>query len=89
LPAEFALQQNYPNPFNPATTITFALPKDSRVKLTVFDLLGREVAVLVDRVKPAGVHTAEFNAAILPSGVYYYRVEAGEFTVTKKMLLVK
>ncbi len=89
LPAEFALLQNYPNPFNPSTEITYRLPASSQVKLSVYDLLGREAAILVDETQPAGEHTATFNAAHLSSGVYLYRLEAGNFTQTRRMLLVR
>ena len=88
-PSAFSLSQNYPNPFNPSTKISFALPKAGDVKLVVFDLLGREVATVVNEFKTAGNHTVDFNAASLASGVYFYRIEAGDFTATKKMLLLK
>ena len=89
LPTEFGLHQNYPNPFNPSTKITFALPKASRVTLTIVDALGRVQAVLLDGERPAGTYTAEWNAANLPSGIYFYRLQAGEFVETKKMVLMK
>jgi hypothetical protein len=89
IPKNFTLSQNYPNPFNPSTQITFSLPKASDVKLVVFDILGREVATLVNGFKQAGTHSIEFNASSLSSGVYFYRLESGTFTDTKKMLLLK
>ncbi|RPI18432.1 MAG: T9SS C-terminal target domain-containing protein [Ignavibacteriae bacterium] len=89
IPAEFSLSQNYPNPFNPSTVINFALPKTSNVKLTVFDALGRVVTTLVNETRKAGNHSVEFNASNLASGLYIYKIEAGDFTATKKMLLVK
>lgn len=89
LPGSFRLLHNYPNPFNPATTISYSLPKDSHVKLTIFDILGREVAVLVDDVKSAGNHNLRFDASHLPSGLYFYRVAAGAFRETHRMLLLK
>ncbi len=89
LPKEYKLSQNYPNPFNPTTTIEFALPKSSRATLKVFDLLGREVATLVDENLPAGVHKAEWNAGGISSGVYFYRLQAGEFSDTKKLILMR
>jgi hypothetical protein len=89
LPTEFRLHQNYPNPFNPSTKITFALPKTSHVVLTIVDALGRVQAVLVDGEKPAGTYTAEWNAANVPSGIYFYRLQAGQFVETKKMILLK
>ena len=89
LPAVYSLSQNYPNPFNPSTKISFALPKAGNVKLVVYDILGREVAVLVNEFRTSGNHSVEFNAGNLASGVYLYRIESGTFTDTKKMLLVK
>lgn len=89
IPNSYALQQNYPNPFNPTTNIKFSVPSTGLVKLTVFDVLGREVATLVNEVMPAGNYTSDFNAASLSSGVYFYSLESGDFKQTKKMLLVK
>jgi uncharacterized lipoprotein YddW (UPF0748 family) len=89
IPAEYALSQNYPNPFNPVTTILYALPEQSYVDLRVFDLLGRVVAVFVDEIKPAGVHSVDFNADNLPSGVYIFRIITSEYTASKRMMLVK
>lgn len=80
---------NHPNPFNPSTVITFSLPQWSFVRLRVFDLLGRVVAVLLEEQRPAGRHSARFDASSLPSGVYLYRLEAGSHTEAKKMLLLK
>jgi hypothetical protein len=85
----FRLQQNYPNPFNPTTTITYELPRTSHVSLTVYDMLGREVSVLVNEKKEAGVHEVEFNGSALASGVYLYRLTTGAFTQTRKMIVVK
>ncbi|KAB2921056.1 MAG: T9SS type A sorting domain-containing protein, partial [Bacteroidetes bacterium] len=89
LPATFALAQNFPNPFNPSTTIRFALPQATEVSLKVYNLLGQEVAVLVQGPKAAGVHAVTFNGAGLASGVYIYRIQAGTFQTVKKMMLVK
>lgn len=89
VPAVYALRQNYPNPFNPATKISFDLPEKSAVKLTVYDLLGRRVAVLAEGVTEAGTHEVEFDASALPSGLYFYRLDAGTFSDTKKMVLLK
>ncbi len=89
LPGEFALKQNYPNPFNPSTIISFQLPKDSKVKLQVFDMTGRKVTVLVDGEMPAGIHSKVFDAMNLASGMYIYRLEAQDFSQTKKLLLIK
>jgi hypothetical protein len=89
LPREYALGQNYPNPFNPATTISYELPEETRVTLTVFDLLGREVAVLVDEVQKPGVRSASWTATGAASGVYYYRLTAGGFTGVGRMMVLK
>jgi len=94
---EFSLEQNYPNPFNPSTTIRYSIPsviasgaKQSQlVTLTVYDLLGREVATLVNEEKPAGNYEVEFSSEGLTSGLYFYKLQAGSFTETKKMLLLK
>ncbi|KXK52302.1 MAG: fibronectin type III domain-containing protein [Chlorobi bacterium OLB5] len=89
IPNLYSLSQNYPNPFNPVTNIKFALPNTGLVKLVVFDILGREVSTLVNEVRTAGNYTVDFDASSLSSGVYFYRIESGNFTDTKKMLLVK
>jgi len=89
IPTEFSMSQNYPNPFNPATVINYQLSTDSKVKLVVYDLLGREIRNLVNEEKTAGKYTVNFFAADLPSGVYFYKLTAGSFTSTKKMMLVK
>jgi hypothetical protein len=89
LPQDFSLAQNYPNPFNPVTTIEFALPTYSQVRLSVFNVLGQEVAVLIDGFRSAGVHRVEFDAASNPSGIYFYRLEHAGGVETKKMTLLK
>ncbi|MFQ5606089.1 MAG: T9SS type A sorting domain-containing protein [bacterium] len=89
IPDAFTLQQNYPNPFNPSTTFAFTIPKDGKVKLTVFDLLGREVARVVDERLPAGSHSVQWQASNFPSGAYYYKLTAGEFTNARKLILLK
>ncbi len=89
LPKEFSLRQNYPNPFNPATTIEFSLPIDAQVQLTVFDILGREVTTLIDRKMEAGQHNVSFDASKYASGVYFYRLKAGDQIFKKKMMLLK
>lgn len=87
---KFTLEQNYPNPFNPTTLIRYQLAQDSHTRLTVFDVLGRQVAVLVDGFRPAGTHSVQFNAKQdLASGMYLYRIEADEYLSTRKMMLVK
>jgi photosystem II stability/assembly factor-like uncharacterized protein len=88
-PLAFALAQNYPNPFNPSTTIAFDLDKSAPVKLRVFDVTGREVAVLANQVFQAGTHKIVFTPNGLANGVYFYHIEAGEFTQTKKLILLK
>ncbi len=89
LPGTLSLEQNYPNPFNPETMISYRLSAAARVSLRVFDLLGREVAVLADGVLPAGTHTVAWNAAGHPSGIYFYRLETGLATETRKMAVVR
>jgi hypothetical protein len=89
LPVAYALHQNYPNPFNPNTTIKFDLPRTSHVRLTVFDILGREVSGLVNERRDPGVHQVIFDGSNLASGVYIYRLQAEDFVSTKKMLVVK
>ena len=85
----YTLSQNYPNPFNPSTQINFSIPKQTRVTLKVFNVLGQEVATLVDGVLTAGQHTATFQATQFASGVYFYSIKAGDFASTRKMMLVK
>ncbi len=89
LPHEIALDQNYPNPFNPATLIQYQLPQAARVTLTVYNLLGQEVRTLVDEVQKPGSYRARFDGTALASGLYFYRLRAGDFMQVKKMLLVK
>jgi hypothetical protein len=89
VPSGFSLYQNYPNPFNPATSIQFDLAVNSNVKLAVYDVLGKEVSVLVNQQLEAGTHNITFNASNLSSGIYFYRLEAGDFYDIKKMTLVK
>ena len=85
----YKLEQNYPNPFNPNTTIKYTIPSQSFVQLKVYDVLGNEVATLVDEEKSIGSYTVSFNALNIPSGVYFYSLTAGDFTQTKKMILMK
>jgi agmatine deiminase len=88
-PNEYELSQNYPNPFNPATIISYQLPVTSEVKLTVYDLLGKEIATLVNEVKSAGNYEVEFNAQNLSSGIYFYSIQAGMFSQSRKMILLQ
>jgi hypothetical protein len=95
--ARYIFSQNYPNPFNPVTKIKYSIPSvtlrqaqsDIRVTLKVYDILGREIAVLVNEEKPAGEYEVEFNAANLPSGIYFYQLKAGQYLETRKMVLLK
>ncbi len=89
VPTDYVVYQNYPNPFNPSTNIRFALPKESHVKLTVYDVTGREIVTLVNDNLNAGVHTVEWSAKDLASGMYLYRIEAGSFVKVNKMILLK
>ncbi|MHC1737085.1 MAG: T9SS type A sorting domain-containing protein [Ignavibacteriaceae bacterium] len=89
IPVQFGLSQNYPNPFNPTTTISYDLPANSMVSITVFDVLGRELETIVNELQQAGNHKVNFNGSNLSSGVYYYKINAGEFVSVKKMILIK
>ncbi len=89
LPTDFVLRQNYPNPFNPSTTISFSIPSSAFTSLKVYDILGNEVTTLLSEVKPAGEYTITFDAFTLTSGVYLYRLSAGNFSEMKKMILIK
>ena len=86
---DYVLCQNFPNPFNPSTTIKYELPKASQVSLTVYDVLGRGVSVLVNERTDAGVHEVKFGGSGLSSGVYFYRIQAGSFVQTRKLSLLK
>jgi hypothetical protein len=94
LPTEFALQQNYPNPFNPSTTVSYALPAASDVRIAVYNVLGEQVATLANGVQEAGFYTVQWNGVDshgqhVTSGVYFLTMRAGEFTAMKKMMMVK
>jgi hypothetical protein len=89
VPREYKLSQNYPNPFNPSTKIDYSIPVNGRVKVTVFNSLGQAVKVLVNQVQDAGSYALTFDGSNLSSGIYYYKIEAGSFADTKKMILVK
>jgi hypothetical protein len=88
-PESYTLYQNYPNPFNPATTIKYSIPTESFVNVKVYNLIGQEVAELVNEQQQIGNYEINFDAANLPSGIYFYSIKAGNFAETKKMLLVK
>ena len=89
LPAQYALYQNFPNPFNPSTVIRYQMPVNSRATLKVYDVLGREIATLVDGEQSAGTHSVTFNAAGISSGTYFYRFQAGTYSETKKITVLK
>ncbi len=89
IPASYKLEQNFPNPFNPSTTIKYSVHKEGLVKIILYDVLGREVTSLVNEVKPVGNYEVNFNASNLTSGVYFYRMQAGNFVQAKKMILMK
>ena len=89
IPAQSALGQNYPNPFNPTTTIAYGLPQAGKVQLTVYNLLGKEVTRIVDGEMPAGYHEISLDATDLSSGIYFYRLQTGDFVQTRKMVLLK
>jgi len=89
LPSSFTLYQNYPNPFNPSTRIKYQVASTAKVNLIVYDILGREIATLVNEIKPVGTHEVEFDASELPSGIFFYRLQSGNFTLTKKMMVIK
>jgi len=89
LPNKFSLSQNYPNPFNPITKITYTIIEKVNVNLSVYDILGREKLQLVNKKQNAGEYKVQINAANLPSGVYFYKLTAGDFSSIKKMILIK
>lgn len=86
---DFSLEQNFPNPFNPSTRINYQIAKDNFVTLKVYDIIGNELAALVNNQQPAGKYSVDFNSANLPSGVYLYRLQAGNYIQTRKMTLIK
>lgn len=89
VPYRYSLEQNYPNPFNPVTRINYSVAEKQLVKISVYDMLGREVSVLLNEIKSPGNYSLEFNASQMPTGAYFYRMQSGAFTDTKKMILVK
>jgi hypothetical protein len=88
-PINFNLAQNYPNPFNPVTTINYQLAKSGHVKLTVFDIRGRIIKTLVNEYQPRGKYKVTFDAVSLSSGIYFYRLELGDFSASRKLILLK
>lgn len=88
-PTEYILFQNYPNPFNPVTTISYSIPKISQVELEVYDIVGREIAILVNEIKDQGNYKVTFDASKLNSGIYFYTIKAGDFVSTKKLIVLK
>ncbi|MGE5497621.1 MAG: T9SS type A sorting domain-containing protein, partial [Syntrophothermus sp.] len=88
-PEKYTLEQNYPNPFNPVTTISYTIPKAGRVTIKVFNLLGQETALLVNENQNAGNYKVSFDGSRLPSGTYFYRMEAGDVLLTKKLMILK
>jgi hypothetical protein len=89
IPQKYSLEQNYPNPFNPTTNISFSLPSRALVTLKIFDIIGREVAVVVKEELSAGNHTRQWNATNSASGIYFYRLQAGKYVATKKLVLLR
>jgi hypothetical protein len=89
MPVEYSLLQNYPNPFNPSTTIGYSLAKESFVQLKIYDVLGREIKTLIDEKESVGTYNVHFDASDLNSGIYFYRIAAGGFVESKKMILLK
>ena len=89
IPTEYSISQNYPNPFNPTTKIKFGLPKAGFTRITVYDLLGRDIMTLINNELKAGYHEINIDAHNLPSGIYLYKIQSGDFTKTKKMILMK
>ncbi len=89
LPKSFELSQNYPNPFNPVTQIRYSLPVDCKVKLEIYNILGQKVETLVNRRQKVGYKAVKWDADSFSSGIYFYRIEAGNFTKARKMILLK
>jgi hypothetical protein len=89
MPSNYLLSQNYPNPFNPTTAISYELPEADYVRIKVYNLIGKEVAVLVDEQKQAGKYKLQFDGSGIPSGVYFYRIQGGSYSETKRMILLK
>jgi len=89
MPSEYTLNQNYPNPFNPSTTIQFSLPENQFVTISVYNIIGEQIAELTSREYQAGTHSVSFEAGDIPTGMYLYRLETPNFIETKKMVLLK
>jgi hypothetical protein len=89
MPVSFSLEQNFPNPFNPTTTIGYSLAKESKVTISIYDLLGRRITILFNGIKSAGKYSMKFDGSGLPSGLYIYSMQAGNFFQTRKLLLLK
>ena len=89
VPAKYNLSQNYPNPFNPSTNINFDIPKDVNVKLVIYDIVGNEQATLIDKDLRAGSYSVDWDASSFPSGVYFYKFTADDYSKTNKMILLK
>jgi len=89
LPTVYSLYNNYPNPFNPSTTINYDLPKQSNVTLKIYNIVGEEIATLINQEQNAGRYQVQWNAAQLASGIYFYQLKSGDFVSTKKMILLK
>jgi flagellar hook assembly protein FlgD len=83
------MNQNFPNPFNPTTTIKYALPQATKVNIKIYDILGREVETLINEIQNAGTYSVNWDASNFPSGVYFYKLHAGDFVQTNKMVLIK
>jgi hypothetical protein len=89
VPAAYFLSQNYPNPFNPTTRILFDIPRSGIIRISIYDILGREVAILIDQLMNAGSYKIDFDATAISSGVYFYKLQADGFSDTKKMIIMK
>ncbi|MDP4173318.1 MAG: T9SS type A sorting domain-containing protein, partial [Bacteroidota bacterium] len=88
-PDHFTLEQNYPNPFNPSTTIKYSIPVSGNIKLSVYNILGKEVLTLVNGYKEVGTYLVQLNASSLPSGIYVYSIQSGQYRESKKMTILK
>jgi hypothetical protein len=89
IPRGHVVYQNYPNPFNPSTRIRFGLPKTERVRIEIYNIIGQRITTVIDETRMAGYHVVEFDGGILPSGIYFYRIQADDFTRIKKMVLIR